>query len=281
MNQLSNNIKAYRKALNMNQSELADRLNLSQTSVAHYESGSRTPTLEVLIQLSDLFHTSVDALLGHVIPKESQIPIIDLEEIEKQLFEYLVNKNYFEFHQMMKKLSLQFNLMEMIDEIVKGVQTNIGEAWEKGEISVADEHYATNAISRTMAALFPFDQHVVNRKKAIALSISSEEHTLGIELVSNYLQANGIETWYLGKQVPVESLNQMIRSFEPDYLLVSITLREHVNALQLMINSLVMRESLKIVVGGQGTRFLEASFKMQNQVEIIEQMSQLKSLIGT
>lgn len=286
MNQLSTNIKAYRKAHNLNQSELAERLNVSQTSVAHYESGSRTPTLDVLIQIADLFDTSVDTLLGHTRREVSPIPIIDLEAVELQLFQLLVEKKYFAFHQMMKQLSVQFSLLEMIDEIVRGVQSNIGEAWEKGEITVADEHYATGAISRTMAALFPLDQRVLGKKKAIALSIGSEEHTLSIELVSNFLQANGIDTQYLGKQVPIDSLNQMIKVFEPDYLFLSITLREQVNSLELLVKGLekkeepTKQEKLKIVVGGQGVKYLDTKWIKSNQIEVVSEMSHLISMIN-
>ncbi|MDF2884955.1 MAG: family transcriptional regulator [Clostridiaceae bacterium] len=52
-----------RKERGLTQEELADELNISRSEYAHYESGKRKPTVEIMIIIAD-YYTSIDFLLG-------------------------------------------------------------------------------------------------------------------------------------------------------------------------------------------------------------------------
>ena len=58
-----NRIKILREELNMTQQELADKLDGAKSTVAMYEKGSRKPSMEVLLKLSEIFNCSIDYLL--------------------------------------------------------------------------------------------------------------------------------------------------------------------------------------------------------------------------
>lgn len=60
-----NRIAELRKEKHLNQIGLAMKLNLSQYLVSAYENGKHQPSLESLIQMSRLFHVSVDYLIGN------------------------------------------------------------------------------------------------------------------------------------------------------------------------------------------------------------------------
>lgn len=62
---LSDKIKALRKEYNMTQSDLAQKLNVAQGSVAMWETDKRTPDVEMLKKLSTCFNVSVDYLIGN------------------------------------------------------------------------------------------------------------------------------------------------------------------------------------------------------------------------
>lgn len=47
------------------QAELADTLGISQQAVGLWETGKTMPDYPAMIQLADLFHVSIDYLLGH------------------------------------------------------------------------------------------------------------------------------------------------------------------------------------------------------------------------
>lgn len=62
---LSENIRAFRKACAMTQEQLAEVLNVTVGAVYKWESGQSVPELGTIVELADLFDTSVDVLLGY------------------------------------------------------------------------------------------------------------------------------------------------------------------------------------------------------------------------
>lgn len=64
---LSKNIKKCRMKLGLTQTELAEKLYVSGQAISKWESGLSVPDLANLTQLSDIFSTSVDKLIGHKI----------------------------------------------------------------------------------------------------------------------------------------------------------------------------------------------------------------------
>ena len=71
--QLGANIVAYRKRCGMTQAKLAEQLNYSDKAVSKWERGESMPDVLTLVQLAELFDTTVDALLAdpEALPAES------------------------------------------------------------------------------------------------------------------------------------------------------------------------------------------------------------------
>ncbi len=61
--EFGNRLKAMRKAEGMTQTELGDVLRVTKGTVSSWETGSRSPSVEKLIQLADLFACTTDYLL--------------------------------------------------------------------------------------------------------------------------------------------------------------------------------------------------------------------------
>ena len=72
-----------RKREGISQQELADKLKISRSAIGMYESGSRTPDLETLEAMADLFNVNLDTLLG----KNSTNSVVptDLLQIDTRL----------------------------------------------------------------------------------------------------------------------------------------------------------------------------------------------------
>ena len=60
---LASNIAKYRKAQNLTQVELAEKLNYSDKAVSKWERGEAVPDLSVLKQIADLFGVKIDTLI--------------------------------------------------------------------------------------------------------------------------------------------------------------------------------------------------------------------------
>lgn len=76
-----NRIKLLREEFGYTQQDLANRLDSSKSVIGLYENGTRKPSMEVLIKLSEIFNCSIDYLLCKSDirnPKELQIDNIDI-----------------------------------------------------------------------------------------------------------------------------------------------------------------------------------------------------------
>ena len=88
-NSLYERIHDLRERSGMTQSDLAMRMGLSRSGVNAWEMGVSKPSLDNLIALSRIFHTTTDYLLG--IKHEDVISIQHFTEQEKALVMGLVN----------------------------------------------------------------------------------------------------------------------------------------------------------------------------------------------
>lgn len=74
-----NRIKFLREEKGMTQQELADKIDGAKSTVAMYEKGTRKPSLEVLVKLSDIFSCSIDYILYKT---DIRNPEINIDEVD-------------------------------------------------------------------------------------------------------------------------------------------------------------------------------------------------------
>ena len=73
MKTLGKKISEYRKLSNMTQEDLAVQLNVTSQAVSKWENDLSIPDLPILIELSNLFHVSLDELVKQ---KENSVPVV-------------------------------------------------------------------------------------------------------------------------------------------------------------------------------------------------------------
>ncbi len=71
-------LKQLRKEAGMTQAELAALLNVTKSVVSYYELKERSPSPEILIKLSSIFHVTTDYLLG--IERKKTLDVSELNE---------------------------------------------------------------------------------------------------------------------------------------------------------------------------------------------------------
>lgn len=79
---ISDTIKALRKQAGMSQTELAQKLDVTRSSVNAWEQGISFPTIQYIIKIAKLFHTSSDYLLGIESKKSLALDGYTQDEIE-------------------------------------------------------------------------------------------------------------------------------------------------------------------------------------------------------
>jgi len=57
-------LKKLRNSYNLSQGQLADKLNISKSTISMYELGNRSPDMEMLRQIADFFNVDINYLFG-------------------------------------------------------------------------------------------------------------------------------------------------------------------------------------------------------------------------
>ena len=83
-------LRELRRRKMMTQAQVAKRLDLSKTVISGYENSTKTPSVEVLIQLSILYDVSADYLLG--LDNREMLYIGGLNDHQQELLELLVTE---------------------------------------------------------------------------------------------------------------------------------------------------------------------------------------------
>jgi len=116
-------------------------------------------------------------------------------------------------------------LAEFYLQVLQPCMVEIGNLWESGAISAAQEHLATAIVHRMTARLYT--QQVMSnpsKGKAIITASENELHDVGARFVADMLEMNGWQVAYLGANTPRNDLLHMIRDVQPDLLGLSVVM---------------------------------------------------------
>lgn len=275
------NIKLLRLEKKLSQVNLSKLLGVSQTSIAHYEKGTRQPSIETLVELSILFNVTIESLLGIEKLENDSISNLDIKKQLPVMQSYLLNKQDDEFVKLFREtIESQFSIEVILYKILQPLLYEIGLLWEKGEITEEDEHYATNAIRKILHHLSHEQASKVKSKSVLSYAISSEEHTIGLEMLNVLLQHHNIRTIYLGNNVSYSGIKKIIDSQKPKAVLISVTLESYLNNVSHHVRDLVQYfgDTIDIYIGGQGVLHNSYSLNYVN-VHIIRDNNKLINIL--
>lgn len=150
------------------------------------------------------------------------------------------------------------SLSALYQRVITPAMYEIGELWEKGVVTVADEHAATVLTHRVLAGLRPPGQMSLDeaggsaRPRAVLAAVEGERHALGLRMVADVLEESGYCAICLGADVPTEALFQSLTAFSPSLLVLSATMPELASTLE-SVAARARRENpqLEVIVGGQ------------------------------
>lgn len=84
-----NRLKELRLQAGLTQKQLAERIGVTKSVISFYELRERTPSPDILIKLSNVFHVTTDYLLG--IERERVLDISDLTAEQIEVIETMIN----------------------------------------------------------------------------------------------------------------------------------------------------------------------------------------------
>ncbi len=146
------------------------------------------------------------------------------------------------------------NIKDIYLKVFQRSQYYIGELWQNGTISVAQEHYCTAITQTVMSYLYQYIfQTAKIGKNFLSFCITEELHDLGLKMITDLIEMTGFDTFYLGANVPIKQIEEAINEYKADVVGISITMATQINALVNLIQtirSIKTATKIKIIVGG-------------------------------
>lgn len=168
-------------------------------------------------------------------------------------------------------------------EMFQPALIEIGERWHRQEISVANEHFASNFIRRKLAGLLNLFEGYAQHDTILLGCAPEEQHDLGILIIAIFLLRRGWRVIFLGAQVPADALLDSVRRLKP--LLVCLSASTPATALTIAEIGRMLQGAVPELLFCYGGRAFNlhpelrantpGAFLGSNALELSEQVAQL------
>ena len=141
----------------------------------------------------------------------------------------------------------------LLSEIVMPYLRELGDRWERGEVSVAQEHFASGVLRGRLLGLARGWGLGVG-PRAVLACLPGEQHDLGLIAFGLALRARGWRIVYLGPDAPLETVAEASRRLEPSLVVLHAVIGERVEPVADEIRALAgtHRVALAGAAAGQG-----------------------------
>lgn len=128
------------------------------------------------------------------------------------------------------RLLSDFTLAATLRDVVLPYLHELGERWERREVSVAQEHFASNVIRGRLAGLAR-GWGTGHGPRAIVACPPDELHDLPLLIFGIVLNRSGWRVDYFGASTPIEELVQEASRSRPELVVVAATTTDRFNAI--------------------------------------------------
>ncbi len=143
-----------------------------------------------------------------------------------------------------------------VAEVVAQVLAEIGERWARGELSVLQEHLASERLARALARAAETLAPPAGAPTALLLAAEGDDHTLGLALAELVLRENGWITRWGGNRVPRPALLSFLDRAEVTRLVVAASANSsNVGALTeqaAFLGAACDVRGIELILGGSG-----------------------------
>jgi MerR family transcriptional regulator, light-induced transcriptional regulator len=152
-------------------------------------------------------------------------------------------------HRAFDRLLAQLSVESVLDDVVLPFLRDLGERWERGEASVAQEHFASQFLrGRLLGLARGWDRGVGPR--AVLACVPGEQHDLPLIVFGIALREHGWRITFLGADTPIETLANAAKALNAAAVVVSATQPERLEASAKALSAAA--RGLPLWVGGAG-----------------------------
>lgn len=149
-------------------------------------------------------------------------------------------------------------LVKILDVSVTEAMRRIGNLWHCGEVTVADEHLATQTATRAVETLREcIRREQADNRIAVVCTVEEEMHGLAVLCLQLLLEEKGWRVVNLGAHTPFYAMTDAIEKHKPQLICISSTANMALsrNAREYdQFRAAAMKRGVWLVLGGEGFR---------------------------
>jgi DNA-binding transcriptional MerR regulator/methylmalonyl-CoA mutase cobalamin-binding subunit len=143
------------------------------------------------------------------------------ERLSRRLFDSLVTADERGARAILRQAGTRYDLDTLCLRILTPCLVEIGEAWHRGEIRVAQEHFASAFLRAHLLSLYQTYPLRRNAPRAFVGCAPSEQHEIGALMVALFLRRGGCRVDYLGANLDAADLTAYARDQGPQLVALS------------------------------------------------------------
>ncbi|QDE88243.1 transcriptional regulator [Myxococcus xanthus] len=149
--------------------------------------------------------------------------------------------------------------LKAFDEVLVPLLCDVGERWESGTLTVAQEHLVSQMVRARLVSLLhaaPLGRH----RHGVLACFPEEEHEMGLLGAALRLRHLGVRVTLLGQRVPAEDLGRAVLALRPDFVGLSTVASRSAQAFENTLTRLrqALPRGLPVWVGGAAARSHQA-----------------------
>lgn len=153
-----------------------------------------------------------------------------------------------------------FAIRRVIDDVLLPVLRDIGDGWHRGDVSVAQEHFASAFIrEQLITTLNRLESGPIGGPVAVCAGYPNEQHEIGLLSVAVKLALRGWRVAYLGADLPLDELAGILLQRNAVLICQSIFTPQSADELERYAGRLLRMVPSETIValGGPGVEGLE------------------------
>ena len=165
-------------------------------------------------------------------------------------------------HTAFDRLLAEYSLDSVLEGVVLPLLRELGDGWARGDVSIAQEHFASNVLrGRLLGLARGWDRGAGPR--AVLACPPGERHDLGLLIFGLALREHGWRITFLGADTPSDTLVETVQRISPEALVLAVADRARLESVAEAVAA--VGGTTTVWVGGagaarvEGARFLDAS----------------------
>lgn len=139
----------------------------------------------------------------------------------------------------------------------------IGSAWEKGEIDIAHEHFASERISDVLRGARLHFEETAKGPLVVVATLPGEAHGLGLQMAALILSARGLRILSLGTEVPVKEVGALAVRTQAAAVGISVSASSAASAIAGVASLRAqLPRRIALVIGGAGAPTVKGTIRL-------------------